>query len=154
MKGDARMLETLNALLAEELTAISEYMVHAEMCEQWGYAKLHKAIEKHAYDEMHHAEWLIKRIIFLEGSPTVSKLNAMHIGKSVQEMVTNGYEAEVQAVAGYNASLKQAVDASDNGTRDLLARILADEESHVDWAEAQREQIAQMGLPGYLANQV
>jgi bacterioferritin len=154
MKGNAQMIETLNTLLAEELTAISEYMVHAEMCEQWGYAKLHKAVEKQAYDEMHHAEWLIKRIIFLEGSPTVSKLNAMHIGRTVQEIVVNGYEAEVQAVTEYNASLKLAAELSDNGTRDLLAKILADEESHVDWAEAQRDQIAQMGLQSYLANQV
>jgi len=154
MKGNAQMIDTLNNLLAEELTAISEYMVHAEMCEQWGYAKLHKAIEKQAYDEMHHAEWLIKRIIFLEGSPTVAKLNTMHIGRSVQEIVTNGYEAEVRAITGYNASLRQAAEASDNGTRDLLAKILADEESHVDWAEKQRDQIVQMGLQSYLANQV
>ncbi len=154
MKGDAKVLRTLNDLLAEELTAINQYMVHSEMCDNWGYQKLHKAIEKQAFDEMHHAEWLISRILFLEGSPTVSKLNRMVIGKTVKEMVLSDYGAEVDAVKSYNAAIRLAVQAGDNGTKELLTKILKDEESHVDWAEQQRDQIEQIGLQNYLQNQV
>ena len=153
MKGDAKVLKTLNTLLAEELTAINQYMVHSEMCDNWGYEKLHKAIEKQAIDEMRHAEWLIGRILFLEGTPTVSKLNPMHIGKNVKAMVTADYDAEVAAVKAYNEGIKLAVSVGDNGTRDLLTKILKDEEAHVDWAEMQRDQIEQMGLENYLTNQ-
>lgn len=154
MKGDPKVIQVLNDLLAEELTAINQYMVHSEMCDNWGYERLHKAIEKQAFDEMHHAEWLIQRILFLEGSPTVSKLHKMTIGKSVKEMVLNDYQAEVDAVKAYNAAIQTAVSCHDNGTRDLLTKILKDEEKHVDWAEVQRDQIEQMGLANYLQNQV
>ncbi len=153
MKGNERLLTVLNRLLADELTAISQYMVHSEMCENWGYAKLHGAIEKQAMDEMHHAEWLIQRIIFLEGSPVVSKLNPMKIGQSVTDMIGNDQDAELDAVKAYNAGIKLARESADNGTVELLTRILKMEEGHVDWAEAQRDQIEQMGLANYLANQ-
>jgi bacterioferritin len=102
MKGDERLLTTLNQLLADELTAISQYMVHSEMCENWGYDKLHKAIERQAKDEMHHAEWLIRRIIFLEGTPEISRLNPIKIGRSILDMVANDQEAELGAVRAYN----------------------------------------------------
>ncbi len=154
MKGSAKVTKVLNERLAEELTAINQYMVHSEMCEDWGYGKLHKAIEKQAFDEMHHAEWLIQRLLFLEGSPTVSKLNPIKIGKTVKDMVLNDYAAEVDAVKQYNAAIKIASEAGDNGTRDLLLKILKDEENHVDWAEEQRDQIEQMGIANYLQNQV
>src|SRR3990172_7802568 len=98
MKGNEKLIQVLNALLADELTAISQYMVHSEMCNNWGYDKLHKAIEKQARDEMHHAEWLIQRILFLEGTPVVSKLNPMRIGQSVLELVTNDQESEGDAI--------------------------------------------------------
>ena len=153
MKGNANVIKKLNELLAEELTAINQYMVHSEMCDNWGYQKLHKAIEKQAIDEMRHAEWLIGRILFLEGSPTVSKLNRISIGKSVKDMVLNDYEAEIGAVKAYNAAIKMAAEAGDNGSRDLLTKILKDEEAHVDWGEVQRDQIQQMGLENYLTNQ-
>ena len=154
MKGNNDLIKTLNALLADELTAINQYMVHAEMCSAWGYGKLHGAFEKQARDEMHHAEWLIERILFLEGTPTVSKLNPMKIGKTVPDMVVSDEEAEAQAIKAYNDAVRQAVNVGDNGTRDLLTKILKDEEGHVDWAEQQREQIAQMGLQNYVAGQV
>ncbi len=154
MKGSAKVIKVLNDRLAEELTAINQYMVHSEMCESWGYGRLHKAVEKQAFDEMHHAEWLIQRILFLEGSPTVSKLNPINIGKDVKAIVLNDYDAEVDAVKQYNAAIKVAVEAKDNGTRDLLQKILKDEEGHVDWAEEQRDQIDQMGIGNYLQNQV
>jgi bacterioferritin len=153
MQGNAKILETLNQRLAEELTAINQYMVHAEMCANWGYDKLHKAIEHQAIDEMHHAEWLIQRIIFLDGTPIVSKLNPMKIGKTVPEMIGNDQDDEVGAVKAYNESIKLADEVKDKGTSDLLTKILKMEEGHVDWAEVQRAQIAQMGLENYLAAQ-
>lgn len=152
MKGNSNLIETLNKLLAEELTAINQYMVHSEMCDNWGYEKLHAAIEKIAIDEMKHAEKLIGRILFLEGTPTVSKLNQMHIGKNVQEIVTADLTGEVDAIKSYNTGIRLAVEVGDNGTRDLLTAILKDEEGHLDWEEAQRDQIEQMGLANYLVN--
>jgi len=154
MKGNAKLLEKLNALLAEELTAINQYMVHSEMCENWGYGKLHKANEKIAIEEMKHAEKLIARILFLEGMPIVSKLNPLHIGSSVKDMLANDLKAEVEAVSSYNDAIALAAEVKDAGTRELLQRILEDEEKHVDWFEAQHDQIAQMGLERYLSLQV
>jgi bacterioferritin len=153
MKGNEKILAVLNELLADELTAISQYMVHSEMCDNWGYAKLHHAIEGQAKDEMHHAEWLIKRILFLDGTPIVSKLNAMKIGQSVMDMVGYDQEAELGAVRAYNAGIRLAHEVDDQASVDLLTTILKMEEGHVDWAEIQRTQIEQMGLENYLANQ-
>ena len=153
MKGNSQILKLLNERLAEELTAISMYMVHSEMCANWGFEKLHKAFEKQAHDEMKHAEMLIGRILFLEGTPTVSKLNHMKIGANVTEMIAADEDAEMGAIKGYNDTIAAAVKAGDDGTRELTAKILLDEERHVDWAEAQRELIAQMGLQNYMANQ-
>lgn len=153
MKGDDKLIKVLNELLADELTAISQYMVHSEMCDNWGYEKLHKAIEKQAIDEMHHAEWLIQRILFLEGMPVVSKLNAMKIGKNVLEMVSNDEDAELGAIKAYNAGIALAGEVSDQSTADLLTTILKMEEGHHDWASKQRAQIEQMGLENYLSNQ-
>lgn len=153
MKGNKELLIAMNSLLADELTAINQYMVHSEMCENWGYGKLHMAIRKQAMDEMHHAEWLIERIIFFEGVPTVSKLNPMKIGKTVQEMIGNDNVDELEAVHAYNDAIKLSREVGDQGTADLLTKILKMEEGHVDWAEIQRAQIEQMGLENYLVNQ-
>ncbi|MDL1911644.1 bacterioferritin [Chloroflexi bacterium CFX6] len=153
MKGNEKLIKTLNDLLADELTAISQYMVHSEMCDNWGYGKLHKAIEKQAIDEMHHAEWLISRILFLEGMPVVSKLNEMKIGKTVLEMLTNDENAELGAIQAYNAGIALASEVGDESTGDLLTTILKMEEGHHDWAKKQRTQIEQMGLENYLSNQ-
>jgi bacterioferritin len=153
MKGNDKVIATLNDLLADELTAISQYMVHSEMCDNWGYEKLHKAIESQAKDEMHHAEWLIQRILFLDGIPIVSKLNPLKIGKTVLEMVTADHEAETGAVRAYNAAIALSRDLADEATADLFTRILKMEEDHVDWNEIQRTQIDQMSLQNYLADQ-
>jgi len=153
MTGNPKVLKVLNAQLADELTAINQYMVHSEMCDNWGYEQLHKAIEKRAVDEMHHAESLIARILFLEGSPTVSKLNAISVGKTVKDMVANDHASEAGAIKAYNDAIRIAVEAADNGSRELFEKILKDEEAHLDWLEAQRDQIEQMGLENYLANQ-
>lgn len=154
MKNDDRLLKVLNELLADELTAISQYMVHSEMCLHWGFGKLHEAIEKQAIDEMHHAEWLIQRIIFLEGAPLVSNLNRIQIGQTVMDMIGNDREAEQAAMRAYNAGIRLAHDLDDQVTADLLTRILKMEEGHIAWAEKQRAQIAQMGLESYLSIQV
>ena len=153
MKGNEKILTVLNQLLADELTAISQYMVHSEMCDNWGYGKLHKAIEKQAMDEMHHAEWLIQRIIFLEGAPMVAKLNPIQIGATVSDMIGNDGGAELSAIRAYNAAIRLAHDVDDQGSVDLLTTIVKMEEGHLDWAEAQQDQIRQMGLENYLTNQ-
>lgn len=153
MKGNKKLLIVLDQLLADELTAINQYMVHSEMCENWGYTKLHTEIRKQAMDEMHHAEWLIERILFLEGMPTVSKLNSIKIGKSVSEMINNDSGDELGAVRSYNEGINLARSVEDQGTVELLTKILTMEEGHVDWAEIQRAQIDQMGIENYLVNQ-
>lgn len=154
MKGNDKLIAVLNELLADELTAISQYMVHAEMCDNWGYERLHQAIEKQARDEMHHAEWLIQRVIFLDGAPVVSKLNPMKVGATVPEIIGYDEQAELGAVRAYNAAIRLGHEVDDQATVDLLTGILKMEEGHVDWAEAQRDQIAQMGLENYLATQL
>ena len=153
MKGNTKLVTVLNSLLADELTAINQYMVHSEMCENWGYSKLHMAIRKQAMDEMHHAEWLIERIIFFDSAPTVSKLNTIKIGKTVSEMISNDDKDELEAIRAYNDAIKLAREVDDQGTVDLLTKILKMEEGHVDWAEIQRAQIEQMGMENYLVNQ-
>jgi bacterioferritin len=151
MKGNEKLLKTLNALLADELAAINQYMVHAEMCESWGYSKLHELIQARAITEMKHAEKLIGRILFLEGKPVLSKLNDIHIGDDVSKMMSNDLAAEMTAVKGYNAAIKLATDVGDNATKEILDGILGDEDKHVDEIEEQRDQIEQMGLAIYLS---
>jgi bacterioferritin len=153
MKGNERLISVLNELLADELTAVSQYMVHSEMCDHMGYDALHKAIEKQAVDEMHHAEWLIARILFLEGRPVVTKLNPMKLADDVPGMIGNDQEAELGAVRAYNAGIRLANEVDDQSTADLLTEILKMEEGHTRWAEVQRSQITQMGLETYLSLQ-
>ena len=153
MKGNEKLIIVLNALLADELTVVNQYMVQSEMCANWGYGKLHQAIRKQAMDEMFHAEWLIERIIFLDEAPTVSKLNGLKIGKTVSEIINNDNDVELNVVKEYNDAIKLAREVNDQGSVDLLTKILKMEEGHVDWAEIQRAQIEQMGLGNYLVNQ-
>ena len=154
MKGNQKIIESLNKNLADELTAINQYMVHAEMCDNWGYEGLHKAIEKRAIDEMKHAEKLIGRILYLEGIPVVSKLVEIKIGKNVEEQIKNDLAGEIGAVESYNQAIKLAAELNDDGTRSLFQSILKDEEVHIDWLEAQLDQIGQMGIQIYLTQQV
>ena len=150
MKGKPEIIEKLNFLLADELTAVNQYFVHAEECGDWGYEVLHESIEKRSIGEMKHAEKLISRILFLEGTPVVDKLNKMHIADSVPGMLENDKNAEVEAIKNYNEAIKLASELLDNGTKELLDSILKDEESHLDYIEEQLDQIAQMGLEHYL----
>jgi bacterioferritin len=154
MKGNDKVIEKLNFLLADELTAISQYMVHAEMCANWGYKDLASVIEKRAIDEMKHAEKHIGRILFLEGMPVVSELNKMHIGENVEAQHKNDWAAENGAIKAYNDGIKLATEVGDNGTREMLEDILEDEEDHIDWIEAQIEQIKQMSIQIYLSEQI
>ncbi len=154
MQGNKKLIKVLNDLLRDELTAINQYMVHSEMCANWGYDRLHNEIERRAITEMKHAEKHIARIIFLEGLPEVSKLNDIKVGSNVEAQFKNDIKEEIGAVAAYNAGIKLAVEVGDNATRDMLEAILHDEEDHVDWLEAQLDQIQQMGLPNYLAQQL
>jgi len=154
MKGTKEMIERLNARLADELTAISQYMVHSEMCDNWGYQRLHESIEKRAISEMKHAEKLIARILFLEGIPIVSKLNKMNIGPDVAKQYQSDRGLEQSAIKSYNEDIKFAMEQGDNGTRELLVAILKDEEEHIDTIEAQLDQIKQMGVENYLAEQI
>jgi bacterioferritin len=154
MKGDQKVIETLNSLLARELTVVNQYMVHAEMCDNWGYDKLHEAIQKRAITEMKHAETLIGRILFLEGIPIVSELQKLHIGADVPKMFTNDHEAELDAVRQYNAGILVCGEAKDFATREVLQHILDDEDVHVDDIEAVQDQITQMGLPMFLSTKV
>jgi len=154
MKGDKKLIDVLNALLADELTAINQYMVHSEMCDSWGYDKLHKTIESRAVTEMKHAEKLIGRILFLEGIPIVSDLKKIHIGAEIPKMMANDHAAEAGAVTSYNAAIKLAGDVKDFATREILEGILRDEDGHIDEIEELQDQIAQMGLPVFLTTQV
>ena len=154
MKGNEQIIQTLNKLLADELTAINQYMVHSEMCDDWGYGRLHEAVEKRAIQEMQHAEKLIARILFLDARPVVSILNEIHIGPVVEIQFQNDLNAELDAVKAYNAAIQLAAEVADNGTRELLESILTDEEEHIDWLEAQLDQIEQMGIQNYLVEQI
>jgi bacterioferritin len=154
MKGNDRIIEKLNFLLADELTAINQYIVQSEMCANWGYDKLHAVIEKRAIDEMKHAEKHIARILFLEGRPIVSGLNKINIGADVETQHKNDWAAEESAIKAYNEAVRLAVELGDNGTREMLEDILKDEEDHIDWIEAQLDQIKQMGVQVYLAEQL
>lgn len=153
MKGNDKIIATLNSLLSDELTATNQYIVHSELCANWGYEKLHDTIEKRAIDEMKHAERHIARIIFLEGMPVVSLLKAIKIGDGVEKQLANDAEAEYGAIKAYNDAIKLAVEIGDNGTREMLESILKDEETHIDWIESQQDQIKQMGLAPYLSEQ-
>jgi bacterioferritin len=154
MKGDPKLIECLNGLLASELTAINQYMVEAEMCENWGLAKLGDMEQKRAITEMKHAETLIGRILFLEGLPVVSKLNDIHIGAEVPQQFTNDLAAEMTAVRGYNAGIELCVKLGDNATKEMLEGILKDEDGHVDQIEEQMDRVKKMGLQVYLGTQM
>ena len=153
MKGNDKLIDVLNELLADELTAINQYMVHAEMCEDWGYEKLHEHFEKRSIDEMKHAEKLIGRILFLEGRPIVTNLNKIHIGEEVPKQLANDLAAEADAIKAYNDAIKLAGDVKDFATREILEDILGDEDRHVDDIEAMRDRIGQMTLPIFLTTQ-
>ncbi len=154
MKGNKKLIEVLNSLLSDELTAINQYMVHSEMCANWGYEKLHKHFEKRAIEEMKHAEKLIARILFLEGTPTVSNLGKMMIGADVPKQLAGDHALELGAIKAYNSAIVLAGEVSDFATREILEHILQDEDAHIDGIEELQDQIGHMTLPIFLTTQV
>jgi bacterioferritin len=153
MKGNSKVLAELNKALREELTAINQYFLHAEMCENWGYHKLSEYIKKQSIDEMKHAEKLIERILFLDGSPSMEPLK-LTVGAAVRQVIEGDLKLELSAVSQYNDAVRIATEEKDNGTRDLFVELLKDEESHVDWLEAQLHQINELGYERYLTMQL
>lgn len=154
MRGDPKVIEILNDVLTAELTAINQYFIHAKMCGNWGYARLHATIRKESIDEMRHAEAVTERILFLEGVPNYQRLYKVNVGETVEEQLQSDLALEYTAVERLNKGVQLAVAAGDNTTRMLLERILESEEEHIDWIETQLETIRQIGLPNYLAQQI
>ena len=154
MRGDQQILDLLNEVLTAELTAVNQYFLHAKMCENWGYRRLAAHVRHESIDEMKHAEALTDRILFLEGVPNFQRLFPLHIGEDVPEQFQSDLDLEYTAIARLNAGIARAVELGDNGTRELLAGILVEEEHHADWLETQLETIRQIGLPHYLAQQL
>jgi bacterioferritin len=154
MKGSTKVIEVLNSLLADELTAVNQYMVHAEMCENWGYDKLGDVIQKRAIEEMKHAEKLIGRILFLEGIPVVSNLRKIEIGADVPVMFLNDHASEDVAIKGYNNGIVVCAEAKDYATRELLQNILQDEDRHMDNIEEVQDEITQLGVQIFLSTQI
>lgn len=154
MKADPKILELLNEVLTGELTAVNQYFLHAELCENWGYRRLHKKIRSESIEEMRHAEKLIHRILFLDGLPNLQRLGKVSIGQTVPEIFRADLELEFEALTRLNAGIEQCRLAGDNGTRELLEHVLRDEEEHVDWIETQLEAMNQMGGPAFLAEQL
>lgn len=151
MKGDPIVLEYLQECLKAELTAINQYFLHAEMMENWGYERLGKITKKESIEEMMHAEKLLHRILFFDGSPNMSELFPLRIGQTVKEQIEFDLALELEAVPRLNRAVAAAVAAGDNGSRDLFESILKDEEHHVDYLEAQLHMIREMGYENYLA---
>jgi bacterioferritin len=154
MKGKPEVIEVLAKMLKEELGAISEYFIHAEMCESWGYKKLSDHTKKESINEMKHAEKLIERILFLEGTPNLNDMPKLNVGKDVKGQFQNDLALEKNAVVEYNAAIATCRKAGDNASADLLQVILTDEEEHVDFLEEQLSLIENIGIQNYLAQQV
>lgn len=153
MKGNPKVLAELNKALREELTAINQYFLHAEMCENWGYHKLSEYIKKQSIGEMKHAEALCERILFLDGSPSMMPLE-LKVGGTVKAMLESDLALELSAVKQYNDAIALAAKEGDNGSRDLLVQLLKDEEEHVDFLEAQLHQMKELGYEQYLTMQM
>jgi bacterioferritin len=151
MKGDAKVIAILNEVLKAELTAINQYFLHAEMCENWGYEKLAKHTRKESIEEMTHAEKLMERILYLDGTPNMTDYFKINIGPNVKAQLQNDLNVEYDAVKRLNRGVALCVQVGDNGSRDLLESILTDEEEHIDWLEAQLHAISEMGIENYLA---
>jgi bacterioferritin len=154
VKGDPKVIQVLSQVLKAELTAINQYFLHAEMCENWGYARMAKQVKKESIEEMQHAEILMERILYLDGTPNMSDYFRINIGQTLKEQLQNDLNLEYEAVKRLNAGIETCVKLSDNGSRELLEKILKDEEHHIDWLEGQLHAIKEMGIENYLAQQL
>jgi bacterioferritin len=154
MKGNDEVLGLLNDLLTNELTAINQYFVHAKMCQNWGYERLASKIREESIDEMKHADMVISRILFLEGTPNLQRLNKLRVGETVKEQLESDLQLEYSAIAFLNQGIAAARTVGDNASEDLFTRILVSEEEHTDWIETQLELIRQVGEQNYLSQQI
>jgi bacterioferritin len=154
MQGNPKVIAVLNEALKEELTAINQYFLHAEMCENWHYEKLGHYIKKQSIDEMKHAEVLIERILFLDATPNMTETMKLTVGRNVKEQIESDLKLEISAVEMYNRAIQVCRDGGDNASRELFERLLKDEEAHVDWLEAQIHQIGEIGYERYLSQQI
>lgn len=154
MKGDPKVVALLNEVLTAELTAINQYFLHAELCEHWGFNRLHERTRKESIEEMKHAEKVIHRILFLDGLPNLQRLGTLHIGQTVPEQFKADLQLELDAVQRLNLAIEQCRQVNDGGTRELLEHILVEEEEHIDWIETQLEAIKQVGEQNYLSEQL
>lgn len=154
MKGHEQIIDLLNEVLTNELTAINQYFIHAKMCANWGYSELHHVIRHESIDEMKHADELIERILYLDGLPNVQRYNKVNVGQTVPEQLTVDLELEKRALALLNDGIRLCRDLGDNGSRELLEKILLAEEEHTDWLERQLTLIAQVGEQNYLSQQI
>ncbi len=154
MKGNPKVIDLLNEVLTNELTAINQYFLHARMCKNWGYERLGQHIYKESIDEMKHADKLIERVLFLDGLPNLQRLGKLAIGTTPVEVLKNDLALELVAIPMLNTHIQTCRDVGDNGTEDLLVHILVSEEEHVDWLESQLELITQLGDGQYLAQQI
>lgn len=154
MKGNDKVIAYLQEVLKAELTAINQYFLHAEMMENWGYERLAKITRKESIEEMRHAEVLIERILYLDGAPNMTELFPLRIGTNIKQQLENDLAVEYDAVPRLNKAINAAVEAGDNGSRDLFEKILVDEEHHVDFLEAQLHLINEMGYENYVAQQM
>lgn len=154
MQGDPRIIDLLNQVLRKELTGINQYFIHSRMCRNWGYAVLGKAHHEESVDEMKHADQVVQRILFLEGVPNLSDYDRILVGRTVREQIDNDLALEMAALAVLRPGVALCLEAGDHGTRELLEHIIADEEHHVDWIEAQKHKIEEVGYQAYLAEQI
>jgi bacterioferritin len=154
MKGNEEIIDLLNQLLTNELTAINQYFIHAKMCENWGYQRLAQKVRAESIDEMKHADLVISRILFLDGVPNVQRYHKIRVGETVKEQLECDLQVEYAAIAFLNKGIEAARKAGDNATEDLMTKILVGEEDHTDWLETQLELIRQVGEQNYLAQQM
>jgi bacterioferritin len=154
MKGDKQVLTLLNDVLTAELTAVNQYFLHARLCHHWGYEKLYERVRKESIEEMKHADELIDRILFLEGLPNLQRYNKVNVGQTVPEQFQLDLAVEYEAVKRLNDVIAVCRNVGDNGTRDMLEKMLREEEQHADWLETQQEAIKQIGVEQYLAEQL
>lgn len=154
MRADDDIIEVLNEVLTAELTAINQYFIHAKMCDNWGYERLGSKIREESIDEMRHAEKIVDRILYFDGMPNMQRLFPLKVGETVAEQFRNDLDVEIAAIERLNRGVALAVERTDNGSRELLAGILVDEEQHADWLETQLAAIAQLGEANYLAQQL
>ena len=154
MKGNPQVIDVLNEVLTGELTAVNQYFIHAKMCGNWGYQRLHKMVRLESIDEMKHAEQLIDRILYLDGVPNLQRYWKVQVGQTVKEQLTADLGVEKKAIELLNGSIEICRTQGDHGSRELLERILISEEEHADWLEEQLTLMEQVGEPNYLAQQI